>query len=126
MGQAIGRNIETNHLDPRHRAGKFVQQVGFAAADVENAVAGPQTVMGGHRLSHRQPPAVVVIPAIAVLARTVPVIGAPLLGDGRAFGFVMGGHPADIVALRAGMQRGDEFNRGHRALFLKNRVGVGD
>ena len=76
--------------------------------DGENAVTGLQAVMSRHLLCHRQPASVVAHAAVAVPARAVPVVEAPLLGLRRAIRLVISDDAADVVALGAGVQLGNE------------------
>src|ERR1700732_2072363 len=98
MGDPIGRNVEPGYLDAGHGASELIQQEGLAAADVQNLVASLELVALGDVLRDGQPPSVVFVPAISVLARAVPIFLAPALGDDGAFRLVVLDHSGDIVA----------------------------
>src|SRR5207244_2543697 len=95
----------------------LVQQEALAASDVEDLLPGLHPVVPRHRLGHRAPASVVPVAAVAVLAVTVPIVLAPLLGDRRALGLVGLHHALDVVALGAGVQPLGEIDALHPPSF---------
>src|SRR5712691_4842329 len=97
-------HVNAVDFDARYHLGEVVEQKALAAADVQDLVAGLDTIVIGHRASNLFPAAPdIAIAAVVDPAVSVPILLAPFLGEFGRFGFRKFGiiGPREIVALRA-------------------------
>src|SRR3954471_18734898 len=122
----VRRDVEAVDLDSRHHAGELIELEAFAAAHVEDSVACLQPVVLDDGARYRLPTARhVSIAAVVDAPVPVPIVIAPLLGEGCGlvlwkFGVV---DARKVVALGALMYDRHEVTVGHRRLSVSLPAG---
>ncbi len=64
VGNVVRRDIDAGHLEPRHHLRELVEQMGLAAADIEDPHAGHKIIWRRDFLRDNALPAIVVVVAI--------------------------------------------------------------
>src|SRR3990170_3002622 len=109
--QRVFRDVEAERLEPGHGLHEILDQESLARADVEHAVAGPETEMRDHVRGDRHPAPVIAVAAVAIFARPVEVHLAVLARDADVLlglGVLTGGD----IALALG-ELGEEIEFSH-------------
>ena len=103
VGDGVLRNVDAARIGTGHDLHEIVDQEAFAATDIQDLVAGLESVMIGHGLGDLGPAAVVTIATVIDAAVAVPVVEGPLLGEraGLRFGKFRVVDAPEVVALRA-------------------------
>ena len=96
------------------------------AADVENAGAGRELVVGGHLFGDGEPAAIVAVAAIAGVAVAVPILDVEFFGEGGEVGLVAREHAPEVVTGRAAVHLFDEVEVGHGEISGRGLAQEGD
>src|SRR5215471_17259526 len=80
--QRIEGNVEPEGFEPRTDLHQILDQESFGTADIEHPHSRLQLEVRNDILRYRNPSAVVFVAAVAILARTIEIHLAVLLGDG--------------------------------------------